>query len=160
MYERCHLENAVQAWNSWLKQDINNIESVQKRAIVMCYGVQGTYEEKLKVVGLTTLCDLRRRGDMLQTFKIPNCIDDVDYRTWFTKIDEHHQKTRQAVNIFEDGTVTGTHNLLVRKSKLDIRKKFYSNRVVEHWNNLPHDVKNAENVQDFKIKNDTMSVRK
>ena len=94
MYVRCHLENAVQAWNPWLKQDIDNIESVQKRAIRMCYGVQGTYEEKLKAVGLTTLCDRRRRGDMIQTFKILNCIDDVDYRTWFTKVDEHHQKTR------------------------------------------------------------------
>ena len=79
MYVRCHLENAVQAWNPWRKQDIDNIEAVQKRAMRMCHGVQGTYEEMLKAVGLTTLCARRLRGDMLETFKILNRIDDVDY---------------------------------------------------------------------------------
>lgn len=97
---------------------------------------------------------------MIQTFKILNCIEDDVYLTRLTKVDEQHQKTRQAVNISEDGTVTETHNLLVRESKLDIRMNFYSNRVVEHWKNLPHDVKSAKNLQDFKIKYDNMSVGK
>ena len=67
---RCHLEYAVQVWNPWLAQDIENIESVQKRAIRMCRGLSGTYEEKLKAVGLTTLCERRVRGDMIQTYTI------------------------------------------------------------------------------------------
>ena len=33
------------------------------------------YEEKLNEVGLTTHVDRRRRGDMLQTFKILNRVD-------------------------------------------------------------------------------------
>ena len=86
MYVRCHLEYAVQAWNPWLKQDVENIEAVQKRAIRCCFGLVGdSYEDKLQEVGLTTLVDRRRRGDMLETYKIMNEIDDVDYRTWFTK---------------------------------------------------------------------------
>ena len=44
---------------------------------------------------------------MLQTFKILNRYDDVDYRTWFKKVDELHQMTRQAVVVSEDGTVLG-----------------------------------------------------
>ena len=76
----------VQAWNTWLKQDIYNIESVQRRAVRMCQGIHGSYEERLESIGLTTLCDRRIRGDMIQTFKILNGIDDVDYRTWLTKI--------------------------------------------------------------------------
>lgn len=153
-YVRFHLEYAVQVWNPWTKQDIDNIEQVQKRAIRMCHGVQGTYEDKLNAVGLTTLCDRRLRGDMLQTFKIVNGIDDVDYHTWFTKVDEQHQRTRQAVNVLDDGSVSGTKNLLKPKSRLEIRKNFFSCRVVDHWNNLPNCVKNAETVLEFKRRYD------
>ena len=113
--------------------------------------MQGTsYEDKLKEVGLTTLVDRRRRGDMLETFKIMNEIDDVDYHTWFTKVDEQHQKTRQAVSISEDGTVLGTDNIVKPKSRLEIRKNFFSCRVVDDWNNLPSDVRKSANVLEFK----------
>ena len=126
-YVRCHLEYAVQAWNPWTKQDIENIESVQKRAIRSCHGLQGsTYEQKLTEVGLTTLADRRRRGDMLETFKILNEIDDVDYHVWFSKVDEQHEKTRQAITISSDGSIVGSENLLKPKSRLDIRKNFFS----------------------------------
>ena len=153
-YVRCHLEGAVQAWNPWLVQDIENIEGVQKRAINKCRGLQGSYTEKLKLVGLTSLFDRRRRGDMLQTFKILNNIDDVDYQTWFTKVSEVQQRTRQAVTVSADGTVVDCLNLVPRRAKLGIRKNFFSCRVVEHWNNLPVVVKHADNVQDFKVRYD------
>ena len=137
-----------------LRQDIDNIEAVQRRAIRVCHGIHGTYEEKLKAVGLTTLCDRRQRGDMLETFKILNQIDDVDYHTWFSKVNENHQKTRQAVTISEDGTLQGTMNLKKPKAKLEIRKNFFSCRVVDSWNDLPDNVKNAEDVLQFKIRYD------
>ena len=138
-----------------MKQDVENIEAVQKRAIRCCFGLVGdSYEDKLQEVGLTTLVDRRRRGDMLETYKIMNEIDDVDYRTWFTKVDEQHQKTRQAVTISEDGTVLATDNLMKPKSKLEIQKNFFSCRVVDHWNNLPDDVRKAANVPEFKKKYD------
>ena len=153
-YVRCHLENAVQAWNPWLKQDIENIEAVQKRAIRMCYGLHGSYHDKLKSVGLTTLCDRRVRGDMIQTYKILKGLDDVDYRTWFKTVGEQHQKTRLAVSVSQDMTLEATMNLVKPKSKLDIRKNFFSSRVVDPWNNLPASVQNAGNVADFKVKYD------
>ena len=150
-YVRCHLEYAVQAWNPWSKEDIENLEAVQKRAIRYCHGLVGTsYEEKLKEVGLTSLVERRRRGDMLQTYKILNKIDDVDYHTWFSKIDEHHQKTRQAVSILPDGNIAATDNLVKPKFKLDIRKNFFSCRVVDPWNNLPEEVRRSEDVVAFK----------
>ena len=123
-------------------QDIENIESVQKRAIRCCHGLHGsTYEEKLAEVGLTTLVDRRRRGDMLQTFKIINALDDVDYRTWFTKVEEQHQITRRAVSISADGIVSGADNVIQPNSRLDIRKHIFRCRVVDYWNNLPDHVK-------------------
>ena len=149
-YVRCHLEYAVQVWNPWLLQDIENIEAVQRRAINKCYGLTGTYEEKLKAVGLTTLSDRRVRGDMLQTYKILNGIDDVDPRTWFTRVSECHQLTRQAVSVSEDGEIVQNMNLVKPKSRLDVRKNFFSCRVVDSWNELPSSVQQSVGVQDFK----------
>ena len=158
MYVRCHLEYAVQAWSPWTKQDIDNIENVQKRAIRMCYGLEGTYEDKLQMLGLTTLYDRKIRGNMLETYKILNNFEDVDDHTWFTEVNEQHQKTRLAVNVLEDGTVVGSKNLVKPKCKLDIRKYFFTCRIVDHWNNLPANVKGAVNVLDFKTKYDSQKV--
>ena len=151
MYVRCHLETAVQAWNPWTMQDIENIESVQKRALRNCHGLQSSsYDERLVEVGLTTLTDRRCRGDMLQTFKILNRIDDVDYHTWFKKVEEQHQSTRQAVVVADDGSSSGTENLVKPKAKLDLRKNFFSCRVVDPWNNLPNTVRKSGSVDEFK----------
>ena len=153
-YVRCHLEYAVQAWNPWLAQDIDNIESVQRRAIKMCHGLTGSYEEKLAEVGLTTLSDRRQRGDMLQTFKIMHGIDDVDAGTWFTKVNECHSRTRQAVTVMEDGSVAGSLNLVKPKCNLEVRTNFFSCRVVDPWNGLPANVQGAKDVVDFKVRYD------
>ena len=85
---RCHLEHVVQSWSPWLAKDIEKLESVQRRAVRCIRGLTGTYEEKLKEIGLTTLKERRERGDMIQTFKIVNGIDDVDYKQWFTLLSE------------------------------------------------------------------------
>ena len=91
---------------------------------------------------------------MLQTFKIINALDDVDYRTWFTKVEEQHQITRRAVSISADGIVSGADNVMKPKSRLDIRKHFFSCRVVDYWNNLPDHVKKSGSVNDFKTNYD------
>ena len=44
----CHLEFAVPAWSSWLQEDIETLEKVQRGAINLVVGLRGrTYEEKL-----------------------------------------------------------------------------------------------------------------
>ena len=152
---RCHLEFASQAWNPWLKQDIDLLEGVQKRAIKYCKGLHGCYEDKLQQVKLTSLFQRCNRGDMLQTYKILNKIDDVDYHTWFTKIDDvYHHNTRQASCISSDGPVSGTMNIIKPHVRLDIRKNFFSNRIVNLWNKLPNKVKQALSVHDFKVQYD------
>ena len=50
----------------------------------MVAGLKGkTYQDKLKEVGLTSLEDRRDRGDMIQTFKIIQGLDNVEVGTWF-----------------------------------------------------------------------------
>ena len=147
---RCHLEYCIQAWSPWLQQDIELLESVQKRAVRCISGLSGTYEEKLQHVGLTTLYDRRKRGDQIQTFKIMNHIDDVDYRTWFVPIsDKEGHQTRQS-HIIVDNQVMNTKNISVPKAKTDIRHNFFSHRVVNTWNKLPHCIKVASTTNEFK----------
>ena len=47
-----------------------------------------TYEEKLAEAGMVTLEERRRRGDLIQAFRVMNGIDDVDPSLWFTPAGE------------------------------------------------------------------------
>ncbi len=44
----------------------------------------------------------------------------------------------------------GPLNLRTRTARLEVRRNFFFNRVVESWNQIPSDVKNARNVGMFK----------
>ena len=69
-YCRPHLDYCAQAWSPWTKTDINLLESVQERAVKMVSGLRGkTYTDRLKEVGLTSLEERRKRGDMIQVWK-------------------------------------------------------------------------------------------
>jgi hypothetical protein len=70
-YVRPHLEFASQAWSPWYAKDIQTLEKVQKRAVSMINGLKpGTYEEKLKELGIQSLKDRRLEADMVLTYKL------------------------------------------------------------------------------------------
>ena len=141
----------VQSWSPWLAKDIEKLESVQRRAVRCIRGLTGTYEEKLKEIGLTTLKERRERGDMIQTFKIVNGIDDVDCKQWFTFLSEERPRpTRSTLQIGDDGSVSSKLTLKAERCRLEVRRNFYSNRVVEPWNQLPENLKCASTVNNFK----------
>ena len=69
VYVRPNVEYAVQAWSPWNQKDIDLLEDVQKRVERMTAGLKtGTYQDKLKDLGLPSLEERRRRGDMIQTW--------------------------------------------------------------------------------------------
>ena len=119
------------------------LESVQRRAVRQVRGLHGTYEEKLKQCGLTLLKHRRVRGDLIQTFKIVNQIDDLPVETFF-KMDEerHSHATRRQVTIVpgvtpEEEDRVDNRNFVKQQAKGDLRRNFFSFRVVDQWNNLP-----------------------
>jgi hypothetical protein len=141
-YVRPHLEFASPAWSPWTEADKAVLEKIQRRAVSMVSGLKGeSYEEKLKELGLPTLEERRHQADMLQTFKILRGIDRVDHKTWFQLAAETGRATRSADDPL---------NLRLKASRLEVRRHFFSNRVVEDWNLVPSTVKNARTVSAFK----------
>ena len=66
---RPQLEYCIQVWSPYLKQDIDKLEKVQKRAKKMIQGYKDLiYEERLIRCGLTMLEKRRSRGDLIEVY--------------------------------------------------------------------------------------------
>ena len=85
-YVRPHLEYCVSAWSPWTQGDKDLLENVQRRAMVTNFKGK-TYEEKLSEAGMVTLETRRRRGDLLQAYRVFSGKDDVDPSIWFDMAD-------------------------------------------------------------------------
>ena len=130
-------------WSPYQKQDIEKLEKVQRRATKIISEIRNLpYTERLRRCKLMTLEARRRRYDLIEMFKIMKGIYKIDKE-----------------KLFEINTdTTRGHDLKIRKkhSKLNIRKHFFTNRVVNDWNRLPHIAVNQENVLNFKKQIDPM----
>lgn len=134
---RPHLEYATSVWNPSLKKDIVNIENVQRRATRVVKGLKNlTYEERLRHLGLPTLCYRRERSDMLQLFKI---------------LQKYEIVTLENVKV-STSNVTRGHDFKLCKNFTGSRRSQnrFSNRVVNPWNSLPNDTVIASSVNSFK----------
>ena len=133
-----HLQYASSVWSPSKIKDIDSIENVQRRATKMLPKLKDkSYEERLKLIKLPTLKFRRLRGDMIETYKILNNIYDK----------------RTTVGIFTLNTNTNRGHplkLLKQRCARDIRKNFFSNRIVNIWNNLPSAVVTSKNTDTFK----------
>ena len=64
---RPYLEFATPVWNVLSKESIRKLEGVHRRATKMVIELRSMeYEERLEALGLTTLEERRKRGDLFQ----------------------------------------------------------------------------------------------
>ena len=139
---RPKLEYCVQMWCPYLQKDINMLEKVQRRATRLITRCKNwSYEDRLKYTDLMALKTRRKRGDMIEVFKIVKGIDKVDKNIFFAFADNSRVRGHK-------------YKLVKRHSKLDIRKQFFSNRVINDWNSLPDEVVAADTVNCFKARLD------
>ena len=142
-YVRPHLEFSVPAWSPWTQGDKETLEKIQRRAVRMISGLQGkTYEDRLRELDMLTLEGRRVMYDLVQTFKIIRGFDDVKCSTWFTLVgDNPNRVTRQTSDPL---------NIVRPHCRNEIRRSFFSVRVVDSWNSLSSEVKHARSIASFK----------
>ena len=81
---RPHLEYCAQVWAPYLRKDIDPLERVQRRVTrrIKCIPTL-PYEERLKSHGLIKFENRRRRGDLIEVFKIVKGLVNVAPDTFF-----------------------------------------------------------------------------
>ena len=137
-YVRPHLDYCIQAMGPYMVQDFKALERVQRRATKLVPEIRNLpYEERLKRLNLISMEERVLRGDLIETYKILTGKLNIDHEQFFQV--NHNERTR------------GHHLKLVKRRGVhQARMKFFSNRVVTPWNNLPQEVVLAESTNSFK----------
>ncbi len=113
------LEYTVQAWRPHLHKDIELLERVQRRATKMIVEVKDkSYEERLKLLHMTTLETRRIGDDLIETIKIIKGFNDIDRNSFFVMADTDIDSRGHEYKLFK------------QYCNLDVRKFAFSNRIV------------------------------
>ena len=125
-------------WSPYRKGDIESLEKVQKKATKILPQFKNLkYEDRLRACKLPTLYFRHIRRDMIETFKIVTGIYD----------------TVVSPNMLAASSSYATRSYDFRLQKIraryDLRKYYFTNRVVNMWNSLSSYVISAESVNCF-----------
>jgi len=117
---RAHLESCIHLWSPQHRKDMDLLEQVQWRATKMIQGLEHlSLEERLRQLGLFSLENRRLQGDLIAAFQYLKGADRKDGENFFCKA--CCDRTRS--NVFK---------LRESRFRLDIRKQFFTMRVVKH----------------------------
>jgi len=90
------------------------------------------------MIGITSLVDRRIRGDMIEVYKLLTGKEKIDYKQFLNFTNAPYSLRGHEKKLAND------------RSRLDTRKFFFSQRVVNGWNGLPAEVINSTSVNSFK----------
>jgi ribonuclease P/MRP protein subunit RPP40 len=140
-YVRPLLEYASVSWSPYHTKDIELLESVQRKftkRLLVAHGTRVSYPERLKLLNLESLELRRLRCDLIYTYKLLFGLISTDASDFFTLSSNGHYTRGHA------------YKLSMSYSRLDIRKFYFSQRVIEPWNSLPAESEHFSSLKDFK----------
>ena len=138
---RCHLENGNRVWHPVNKTDSDHLEKAQRRATKIVPEIKDLpYQERLRKLKLPSLAFRRKRGDMIQVYKIMHNLEDIPEGAFFTR---------------SEGTTRGNSlKLFKTRCRTKLRQNSFTVRVINDWNGLPESIVTAPTLNSFKSRID------
>ena len=133
------------SWSPYLDYEIKKIEGVQrkftKKLCQKCNIRFSSYDERLNKLNLESLKTRRIKRDVTFLYKIFNNYVDIDINVFF--------------NLNSSSSRLRRHKFYIQHKKLskyEVRRNFFSNRVINIWNSLPETIVCSETLNIFKGK--------
>ena len=132
------LEYCTPVWSPHYIKDKQLLERIQHRFTRLVPGFRVmAYEDRLRRLGLWTLEERRNRADLIEVFKMYKGVSGLPLQSMF--------------QLTGCGRTRGHCLKLVKhRNRLDLRKYFFSERVINRWNALNDDTVLSGSVNGFK----------